>query len=205
MTTNSRNVVAGKPRPGGAIFRAPLGTALPTNEKDALGVAFISQGYAHADGLERAITKAYEAILAWGGDEVKKSRTELSIALTFTLIEAANGNVAKTIWGDDAVTVTPATDSTGTKIAVDYEGEDPPESVWVFDLKDGDHVRRIVLGRAQVTTEDFTQTFVDNDVIGYPVTLSVFKDASGAYFHEYSDDGVTSGDESSSSSSSSAA
>lgn len=190
--TNARNVVAGRPKPNGAIFRAPLGTALPTDETTALDAAFIGQGYVHEDGLERAITKAYETIRAWGGDEVKRSRTELTVQFTFTLIEAANGNVARTIWGDDAVTVTPATPSTGTKIAVAYDGEDPDDSSWVFDLKDGNHVRRIVVPVAQVVTEDFTQTFSDSELIGYPVTLSVTRDESGNFFYEYSDDGVTS-------------
>jgi len=191
VTTTSRNVVAGRPKPNGAIFRAPLATALPTSESTALGAGFISQGYAHEDGLERSISKAYETIRAWGGDEVKRSRTELTVELTFTLIEAANGEVAKTIWGEDAVTVTPATSSAGTKIAVAYQGEDPDDSVWVFDLKDGNHVRRIVAPVAQVVTEDFTQTFSDSDVIAYPVTLSLRADEAGNYFYEYSDDGVT--------------
>lgn len=190
--TNARNVVAGRPKPNGAIFRAPLGTPLPTDETTELNVAFIGQGYAHEDGLERAISKAYETIRAWGGDEVKRSRTELTVQFTFTLIEAANGEVAKTIFGEDAVTVTPATSSEGTKIAVAYAGEDPEDSSWVFDLKDGNHVRRIVVPVAQVVTEDFTQTFSDSDVIGYPVTLSLRADESGNYFYEYSDDGVTS-------------
>ena len=191
MTTTSRNVVAGRPKPNGAIFRAPLATALPTSESTSLAAGYISQGYAHEDGLERSISKAYETIRAWGGDEVKRSRTELTVELTFTLIEAANGEVAKTIWGNDAVTVTPATSSAGTKIAVAYQGDDPDDSVWVFDLKDGNHVRRIVAPIAQVVTEDFTQTFSDSDVIAYPVTLSLRADGSGNYFYEYSDDGVT--------------
>jgi len=188
--TNSKNVVAGRPKPNGAIFRAPLGTALPTDETVALNAAFIAQGYAAEDGLERAINKAYETVRAWGGDEVKRSRTEIGVQLTFTLIEAASGEVAKTIWGDEAVTITPATSSAGTKIAVAYAGEDVEESEWAFDLKDGNHVRRIVIPRGQVTTEDFTQTFSDSEVIAYPVTLTVFKDENGNYFYEYSDDGV---------------
>lgn len=189
--TNARNVVAGRPKPNGAIFRAPLGTALPTDETTELDAGFLGQGYAHEDGLERAINKAYETIRAWGGDEVKRSRTELTVELTFTLIEAANGNVAKSIWGEEAVTVTAPTASTGTKIAVVYKGEDADDSSWVFDLKDGNHVRRIVIPFAQNVTEDFTQTFSDSDLIGYPVTLSVTRDEEGAFFYEYADDGVT--------------
>lgn len=188
--TNSSNVVAGRPKPNGAIFRAPAGTALPTSEATVLDAAYVGQGYAAEDGLERAISKAYATIRAWGGDEVKRARTELSVSMKFTLIEAANANVARTIWGESAVTVTAATAATGTKIAVAYAGDDLPESVWVVDLQDGGHVRRIVLPRAQVTTEDFTQTFGDAEVIAYPVELTLFRDDAGNFFYEYSDDGV---------------
>jgi hypothetical protein len=189
--TDSQKVVAGTPRPNGAIFRAPVGTTLPTSETSTLDTAFAGQGYAAQDGLERAITKAYETIRAWGGDEVKRTRTEIGVTLKFTLIEAANGDVATTIWGDAAVTITPATATAGTRIAVAYDGGELPESSWVFDLKDGDHVRRIVVPRGQVTTEEFTQTFADAQVVAYPVTLTLFKDAAGRYFYEYADDGVT--------------
>ncbi len=188
--TNVRNVVAGKPKPGGAIFRAILGTALPTDEKTALAVAFKEQGYAEAKGLQRAIKKAYKSIAAWGGDEVKKSRTEHSVTLDFSLIEAANGEVAKSIWGESAVTITPATESAGTKIALAYAGDDAAAAVWVFDLADGGHIRRIVCPNAQPTTESFEQTFGDEDVIAYPVTLTLYKDSAGKFFYEYSDDGI---------------
>ncbi len=188
--TNSKLVVAGKPKIGGAIFRAPSGTTLPTNESAALAAAYKEQGYASEDGLKRSISKAYETIRAWGGDAIKKSRTELTITLDFTLVEAANGEVAKTQWGESAVTITAATSGAGTKIVVTYKGEDLPESVWVFDLKDGDHVRRIVCPRGQNTTEDFEQTFGDSEVIAYPVQVTLYPDATGVYFYEYSDDGI---------------
>lgn len=188
--TSSRNVVVGKPKPNGAIFRAPLGTTLPTTESTTLPAAAIEQGYASSDGLSRAIAKAYEQIRAWGGDEVARPRTEHSVTMTFTLIEAANGEVAKTIWGEDAVTITPATSSTGTAIAVAYAGDDLPESVWIFDMQDRGHLRRIVVPRAANVTEDFTQTFVDNNTISYPVTLVLFADEAGKFFYEYSNDGV---------------
>ena len=192
MTTNSRNVAVGAPRIGGAIFRAPLDTALPTDEATALNAGFISQGYAGADGLQRAIAKAYEILRAWGGDEVHRPRTELSITLSFTLIESYSGEVAKTIWGEDAITITPATASAGTKIALAYKGEELGPSEWVIDMQDGDKVRRIVLPHGQIVTESFEQTFGDAELIAYPVELTLRKDESGVFFYEYTDDGIKS-------------
>jgi hypothetical protein len=188
--TNSKYVVAGKPKIGGAIFRGPLTATLPTSETTTLNAALLEQGYASDDGLKRSIEKAYETIRAWGGDVAKQTRTELTITIEFTLIEAANGNVAKTIWGDTAVAITPATASAGTKIVVTYKGEDVDNSAWVIDMKDGGHVRRIVMPNAQITTEKFEQTFGDSDVIAYPVTLTLYQDSSNNYFYEYSDDGI---------------
>lgn len=188
---NSANVVAGTGKPGGYAFRAPLGTALPTDETTVLPDAFKNQGYASSDGLSRAISKAYEIIRDWNGDEVKRNKTETSVTITFTLIEAANGEVVKTVFGEDAVTITPATASAGTKIAVAYKGEEVPSSTWVFDMKDGKHVRRIVAAVGQNVTEDFTQEMTSGGVISYPVTLVLYPDDAGNFFYEYSDDGVT--------------
>lgn len=188
---DSNKVVAGTGKPGGYAFRAPLGTALPADETTALPAGFINQGYASNDGLSRAISKAYEIIRDWNGDEVKRLKTEVSVTITFTLIEAANGEVVKTVFGEDAVTITPATSSAGTKIAVAYKGEDGPTSAWAFELKDGKHVRRIVAPVAQNVTEDFTQEMTSGGVISYPVTLVLYKDAAGNFFYDYSDDGVT--------------
>ena len=192
MATNSKLVVAGRPNVGGAIKRAVLGTSLPTSESVALNAAFKDQGYASEDGLKRTIDKAYEQIRAWGGDLAKRSRTELTVTLEFTLIQAADPEVAKTIWGDSAVTVTTATASAGTKMAIAYSGEDVPDSVWVFELKDGDHLRRIVCPVGQISTESMEQEFTDGGVIAYPVTLTLYKDSAGKYFYEYSDDGIKS-------------
>ena len=41
---NTANVSTGKPKVGGAIFRAPLETALPTDAKTDLDKAYLSLG-----------------------------------------------------------------------------------------------------------------------------------------------------------------
>ena len=42
---NVDNVSTGKPKITGAVYRAPLGTALPTDATTALSGAFVDMGY----------------------------------------------------------------------------------------------------------------------------------------------------------------
>ena len=41
MANNASNVAAGKPKIGGAVYRAPSGTAVPTDATTALTAAFV--------------------------------------------------------------------------------------------------------------------------------------------------------------------
>jgi len=182
--------MAGKPRPGGFIFRAPLGTALPTDAATPLAEAFIELGYASSDGWSRQINKSYQAIIAYGGDEVLKTRTEHSVGFSLTLIEALNAETNKAKWGEAAVKVTPATSTHGQQITVSYAGADTPPAVYVLDMEDSGRIRRSVFPNAVDTTESFEQTFSDSDAINLPFTFSAYKDeATGLYFFDYSDDG----------------
>ena len=64
------NVSAGKPKVGGAIFTAPVGTALPTTALESLDPAFVGLGYVSDDGLTNSTAMETEKIKAWGGDTV---------------------------------------------------------------------------------------------------------------------------------------
>lgn len=190
--TNKQNVIAGKPKVGGAIFRAPLGTALPTDAATALPGAFVELGYVSSDGFARSINKGYEAITAWGGDEVLKSRTEHSVGFSFTLIEDLNGDVHEAKWGTAAVTQTAATASHGNLVTVSYEGVDTEPAVWVLDMEDQGKLHRVVFPYATDTTESFEQTFSDSEAVGLPFEVTAYRDAStGMFFVDYIDDGQT--------------
>lgn len=191
IPVDARNVSVGTPKVGGAIFFAPLTkkAPLPTDASTAPDAKLVSLGYASSEGLKRAISKAYEKIKAWGGTEVKRPRTEITVDISFTLIESRRADVAKAVFGESAVTVTPRSATAGEKVAIAYKGEDGPEGTWVFDMQDGDGLLRIVIPRAAQTTESFEQTYTDNEAIAYPMNLTVYPDENGAYFFQYSDDG----------------
>lgn len=186
------NVMTGMPKAGasGYLFRAPLGTALPTDEATTLNVAFKDQGFVSEDGVERAISKAYNAIRDMGGTEVYRARSEHSVQLSFALLESLNGETMQTVYGTGAVTITAATASSGTKVAVAYKGEEVDNSVWVLDTALGGKVKRYVFPNAQLASEDQTVTIRGADAVTFPVTLGLQPDASGVFFYEYSNDGV---------------
>lgn len=179
MANDVTNVALGKPRTGGAIFRAPLGTTLPADASTELPGTFIAQGYVSDEGVAREISRSYAALKAWGGDEVANSKTEETVRLNFALIESSNVEALKSAYGADAVT-----DSDGL-ITIDYKAESIPDSVWVVDMEYKGKLRRIVLGNASNVTEDFSQTFADEDLIELPFSLAAYRDASDSFFHDY--------------------
>lgn len=62
----TENVTYGKPKVGGAVSVAPLGTVLPTDAKTALNEAFKNLGYISEDGLNNENSPESEKIKAWG-------------------------------------------------------------------------------------------------------------------------------------------
>ena len=179
MANDVSNVALGKPRTGGAIFRAPLGTALPTDASTELDAAYISQGYVSEEGVAREISKSYASMKAWGGDEVANSKTEETVRLNFALIESSNINALKSAYGDNAVT------QTGDVTKIDYKGEDADDSVWVVDMEYKGQLRRVVVGNAANVTEDFTQTFADEELIELPFSLAARRDGNGSFFLDF--------------------
>ena len=57
MATTAAYVTAGKPKVGGAVFRAVAGTAAPTDATTALAAAFKDLGYCSEDGLVNTNTQ----------------------------------------------------------------------------------------------------------------------------------------------------
>jgi len=189
--TNTNFVMEGKPKIGGAAFKAPRGTALPTNCATVLAPAYIEQGYVSDEGVKETTKIDRATQTAWGGDEILNSRKSYAKTVTVTLVESLNPNVVKTQYGDQNVTVTPATVSTGQKIAIVDTGFESGPGVWVFDMDSEGKMRRVVYPNAKNTTDSVEVVYKDGETIAYQVQLSCYRDASGVYKYEYTDDGVT--------------
>lgn len=181
-TNNSQNVSVGKPKIGGAIYRAPLGTTLPTTANASLDAAFACLGYASDAGLVNNNSSESEDIKAWGGDTVLSVQTSKTDTFNFTLLESLNVDVLKTVYGNNNVT---GDIDNGIKVVANSEEQE--ECSWVIDMiLRGGVLKRIVLPDAKVTNVDEI-SYVDNEAIGYNTTLSCLPDSTSdqATHYEY--------------------
>lgn len=188
MANNAMNVSTGKPNISGAVFRAPLGTTLPTDATSALDAAFVALGYVSEDGLSNSNEMDVSAIKAWGGMIVYRSLTELTDEFKLTLIESKNVDVLKAVYGSENVETT-----AGGETKVTIKAEDPEEAVWVFDLAlRGGQAKRIVIPDGAITARDEI-TYNDSDPIGYGITVSAYPDSDGKTHEEYFEGETVSG------------
>ena len=180
MANTATNVTAGKPKIGGAIYRAPIGTTLPTDATTALASAFVCLGYVSEDGLTNDNSPESENIKAWGGDTVLNVQTGKDDTFGFTLLEVLDVNVLKTVYGDDNVTGT-----LETGITVKANSKDLTEYVWAIDmvLRNG-AVKRITIPNGKVS-EVGTITYADGEAVGYETTLQTAADSAGNTHYEY--------------------
>ena len=183
MSNNKNNVSVGKPKVGGAIYRAPSGTTLPTDATTALDAAFGDPlGYISDDGVQNSISRTSQKIRAWGGDTVLSTQTEKTDTFKFTLIESLNPDVLKTVHGDS--NVTGSLNSSGG-LAVTVDGSDDTEHVYVVEQELNGNIKfRIVIPAAKVS-EIGDITYKDDTAIGYPVTLTALPDSDENYHYEY--------------------
>lgn len=177
---NSSYVSAAKPDKAGAIFRAPKGTALPTDAATQLNEAFKQLGYVSEDGVTNSNSPSSDKVKAWGGDTVLNFQTDKPDTFKFTLLEALNVEVLKAVYGDKNVT-----GDLDTGIEIRANSEDQEECAWVIDmLLKGGIAKRVVIPQAAVT-EVAEIVYAANKSIGYGTTISATPDKTGQTHYEY--------------------
>lgn len=169
MANNAKQVTAGQPKTGGAVFWAPEGTTLPAAADTALDNAFVCLGYVSEDGVTFSRTRENEDVTAWGGDKVLTLQTEKTDTAQLTLIEALNEDVLKLVHGTANVS---GDFTAGMTVSENSAALD--RGVWVIDMiLNGDVLMRTIMPEAQVTNIDDVQ-FASNAAVGYNVTATAY-------------------------------
>lgn len=175
------NVTAGKPKVGGSIYRAPLGTDVPTDATTALDTAFKCLGYVSDEGVTNSTSIESEDIKAWGGDTVLTPQTGKTDTFQLSLLESINVEALKAYFGDDNVTGT----SISTGLSIKCNSKELQPSIWVVEMiAAGNIPHRVVIPNAKPTElEDIT--YVDNDPVALGMTLTALPDEDGNTHYEY--------------------
>lgn len=178
---NVDNVSTGKPKIGGAVYRAPIGTTLPTDASTALSGAFVEMGYISDDGVVNSNSPSTEKIKAWGGQVVLIVSTEKPDTFQLTFIEALNSNVLETVYGVNNVTV----DAVNGKISVKANADALEDYVYVIEQRlKGGALERIVIPQGELSALGDI-VYKDDTAIGYQVTLDAMPNASGDNHYAY--------------------
>lgn len=173
------NVTFGKPGARGAIFTAPLGTALPTDATTSLNEAFKDLGFVSDDGLKNANNSSSEKKTAWGGQTVLVGQKEKDDTFTYKLIEVLNVDVLAEVYGKDNVN---GTLKDGITVRANSKPGTPHSIVIEMLLKNA--VKRIVIPNA-VLSELSDIEYKDDDAVGYEITINALPDDKGNTHYEY--------------------
>jgi len=177
---DATKVSVGKPKVGGAIHWAPIGSTLPASATASLDAAFVELGYVSEDGLTNNNSPESDTVKAWGGDTVLNLQTDRPDTFALTLLESLNTDVLKTIYGSSNVTV----DGSGN-ITVKATAGEMPSGAWVFDMiLKGGRAKRIVVPNGTIS-ELGEIVYKDDEAVGYNVTITDVPDTNGVYHYEY--------------------
>lgn len=177
---DATKVTAVKPKVTGAVFVAPLKTALPTDAKTELDPAFKNLGFISDDGIKNENTASSEDVKAWGGAIVNSIQKDKTDKFKMTYIEALNIDVLKFIYGKNNVE---GSLEAGITIKVGLE-EAEPQVMVIDSVLQGGYLKRVGIPVAKLT-EIGEISYSDSETLGYESTVSAFPDSNGFTHYEH--------------------
>ena len=177
-TMNVNEVTIGAAAATGAIWVAPKGTTLPTDASTELASAWTLLGFTSDAGVQISESSSSNVISAWEArTQVYNVRTEYTEQVSFMPIQC-NADVAKLMWGDDAVTA-----ATGT-LAVKHHGKTLEPVCIVIETTPREDIVKRYTGTFQLT-ERGAQTMDGTQVDGRQLTFNSVPDSDGVTMYEY--------------------
>lgn len=165
---------------GGYLYRAPIGTTLPTDATTALGSSFVFVSVISRDG----VTTAHESEVIeendWADKPIFTETTNERVRKTMTLLSNTM-EAAKCKYGDTAVT------GTASAFSVKHGLNAPREEyVYVWEtLINKKTKKRSVMPRGKVTANDNVQE-QPGSVLGAPITITgLYDDTADCSLTDY--------------------
>lgn len=177
-SNNTDNVSSAKGVKGGYIFRAPVGTKLPTDIKTALDPAFKVLGFISEDGYVESLETDSEDIVDMNGDLMDSPQTSRVESAQFTLAEI-KAETLKVQYGEKNVT-----DANGI-ITVKHNGDSVTTSAYVLELllKNGRRWRKVVPKGQSSELDDLT--IAVGELCARALTMKYLTDGQGNTCYDY--------------------
>lgn len=177
-TNNTDNVSSAKGVRGGYIFRAPVGTELPTDIKTPLNQAFKVLGFISEDGYVETLEADSEDIPDMNGDLLDSPQTSRVESAQFTLAEI-KAETLKVQYGEKNVT------DDGGIITVKHNGDSATTSSYVLELllKNGRRWRKVIPKGQSAELDDLT--IAVSELCARAITMKYLTDADGNTCYDY--------------------
>ena len=194
MGINAKEVLIGladQSTTTGELARGAVLTTIPASIDAALTAigSWTSSGYISEDGATLTTDVSTTDLKEWNKNTVRRLLDSFDGTVSLTLIQMDEEG-AKQCFGEDNVTVTAATSTKGKQMKIALGASLPEPQGWALRMKDGDARILVLIPNGQVTS-GVEITFVANDAIKLPVTISANDDGTGHSIYIYTDDGVT--------------
>lgn len=171
-------VSAAKPGVSGGIFMGPKTASLPTDATSDLASAFKSAGYVSDAGVTRSISKETTVVNAWGGAVVAIIDGKKTETFKFKLIDIDNMDVLGLTFGEAAGTM-------DSGVTIKSNSNQSEGHAFVIEtILAGNALQRIVIPDG-VLTDIGDIVYVDNDIVGFELTITAIADSTGVTAYTY--------------------
>lgn len=184
--TDVSKTFVGVPKVTGGIWRVPQNLVLPTNAYDARPGGAIRLGGVSDEGYSYMSERSTDKKRDWNGDKVRSIQSSKDDTLEITFVEFLNPNVMALVYGNDNVTVAPATTSHGTHITTKSVADVLDHGAYIIDTFDGKVKRRRCVPDAQPDKIDPIAE-KPGDWSVYKVTFDIFPDSQGVTSYTYTE------------------